>query len=180
MDIDGMFARHHSRVTSEKVKAAFRKLRDERRCTYFSPIGYLDEGSDKKVFDPERAPIIKRLFELYASGEWSLRDLLRWTRQQGLTTKPRRRRRERNEVLNGVEVEEKQGIPLCISTLQFILVNPFYVGLLRFDGDTIEGMHPPLIDMELFNAVQERLKEKCVTIKYINKAFFAYRDFFKC
>src|SRR3989344_4962142 len=83
MDIDGMFARHHSRVTSEKVKAAFRKLRDERRCTYFSPIGYLDEGSDKKVFDPERAPIIKRLFELYASGEWSLRDLLRWTRQQG-------------------------------------------------------------------------------------------------
>ena len=30
------------------------------------PAGYLHHGSDNKPFDPERAPIVKRIFELYA------------------------------------------------------------------------------------------------------------------
>jgi len=93
MDIDGMFAAHYSRVISEKVKNAQRKLRIEGRCLYFTPIGYLDKGSDNKPLDPERAPIVKRVFELYSTGDWSFAQLGKWAAKQGLTTKPVRRKR---------------------------------------------------------------------------------------
>jgi len=68
MDIDGMFAAHYSRVISEKVKNAQHKLQLEGKCIYFTPIGYLDKGSGNKPMDPERAPIVKRVFELYLTG----------------------------------------------------------------------------------------------------------------
>ncbi len=76
-DVDGMFAQHHSRVTSEKVTNTNRKLRAEGVCTYKAPIGYLNTGDPRnKPFDPERAPLVKQLFEKYSDGTWSLADAL--------------------------------------------------------------------------------------------------------
>lgn len=180
MDIDGMFARHHSRVTSEKVKITFDKLRSEKKCTYFSPIGYLDKGSDCKEFDPERAPTIKRLFELYATGEWSLSELCKWSYGQGFTTKPRRRRRTHEEIMKGIEIEKPSSMPICTSTLQVILTNRFYVGEIRHKDKWMEGMHSPLIDVALFNKVTNKLSENCVTVHYVDKPFFTYRGLVKC
>ena len=180
MDIDGMFARHHSRVTSEKVRTTFKKLRNEQKCTYFAPIGYLDEGSDNKTFDPERAPIIKRMFEQYATGEWSINDITKWANKQGLTTKPKRRRRSKEELLAGVEIEEKSSLPVNKSTTQIILTNPFYIGKLKYKDEVLEGKHPPLIDVETFNTVQRLLDDKCVTVKYMDKEFYTYRDLIRC
>ncbi len=179
-NVDGMFAEYHSEVTSEKVKITFKKLRSEKRCTYFAPVGYLDHGSDQKVFDPERAPIVKRLFEQYATGEWSISQLHKWAVKQGLTTKPRRRRRTKMEVLEGVEVTEKTSLPISKSTIEFILVNPFYMGKMRHGEQIIDGLHAPLIDEGLFYQVQQRLREKCVTVHYMDKPFFTYRGLFKC
>ena len=180
MDIDGMFARHHSRVTSEKVRMTFGKLRSEKRCTYFAPIGYIDKGSDCKEFDPERAQIIKRLFELYATGEWSLSQLCKWAGQHGLSTKPRRRRRTREEIMKGIEIQEQTSMPIGTSTLQLILTNRFYIGEIRHKDKWMEGMHPPLIDISLFDQVQEKLKANCVTVQYMDKPFFTYRGLVKC
>src|SRR5260221_1016790 len=91
MDIDGMFAEHHSRVTSEKVRLTHWSLRERGVVAYKAPIGYLNQGNmDHKPFDPERAPIIKKLFENYATGGWSLADLVRFANNQGLTTSPSR------------------------------------------------------------------------------------------
>lgn len=95
-------------------------------------------------------------------------------------TKPRRPRRTQNELMEGMEHPEKRSLPLSISTLQFILTNPFYIGKLRNKGQVIDGGHPALIDVETFQSVQEMLKGKCVTIHYMEKPFFTYRDFFKC
>ena len=39
MDVDGMFAQHHSRVTSEKVILATKNAREKGICTYRAPIG---------------------------------------------------------------------------------------------------------------------------------------------
>ena len=179
-DVDGMFARHHSRVTSEKVKSAFEKLRSEHRCVYSSPIGYIDEGSNLKKFDPERSPLIKRIFELYATGEWAMSDLVKWANEQGLTSKPKRRRRTKSEMLKGVEIEEKGSKPINKSTIGYLLSNPFYIGKLKHDEEYFDGIHPPLISNELFSKVQAMLKKKCVTVKYHDQAFFTYRNFFRC
>ena len=184
-DIDGMFAQHYSRVISEKVKAAAEKLRNEGKCIYMAPIGYLDEGSDSKPIDPERAPIVKRIFEQYATGEWSLFQLAKWANRQGLTTKPSRRSRTKAEMLNGVEVSEipKTSRPVNNKTIENILNNPFYIGKLKVDRKTdnyIDGNHQALIDVSLYNKVQEVLKSKNIGVHYVDKDFFTYRNLIKC
>ena len=185
MDIDGMFSSHYSRVISEKVKGAQEKLRNEGKCIYMSPIGYIDEGSDKKTIDSERVIIVKRLFELYSTGEWSLFQLAKWANKQGLTTKPIRRKRTKEELLAGIEINEieKASRPVNNKTIEHILKNPFYIGKIKLNkkGDKfLDGIHQSLIDVSLFNKVQEVLKSKCVKIHYVDKDFFTYRNIIKC
>ena len=185
MDIDGMFSAHYSRVIGEKVKGAQEKLRGEGKCIYMSPIGYFDEGSDCKPIDPERAPIVKRIFELYATGEWSLFQLARWANKQGLTTKPTRRKRTREEIIADLDIATipKVSRPVNNKTIENILNNPFYIGKLKIErksGNYIDGRHQKLIDISLFNKVQDTLKARNVCIHYIDKSFFTYRGIIRC
>jgi DNA invertase Pin-like site-specific DNA recombinase len=185
-DIDGMFAQHHSRTISEKVKSATKKLREEGKCIYMSPIGYIDNGSDDKKIDEERAPLVKRVFELYSTGEWSLAELAKWANKQGLTTKPTRRRRTKKEILAGVDQKEipKIAKPVNNKTIENILKNPFYIGKIKINKrdntQFLDGNHSPLIDINIYNKAQEVLKRKNVSIKYVEKDFFVYRGILKC
>ncbi len=183
MGVDGMFASHYSKVISEKVKLANEKLRVEGKCLYTSPIGYFDNGSDNKPIDMERAPIVKRIFELYSSGEWSFRQLAKWANEQGLTTKPVRKHRTKDQILSNVPIEstEKMARPVTHKTIENILKNPFYIGRLKDKDSTTEGkFHSPLIDIGLFNKVQEVLKSRCVSIHYMDKQFSTYRALARC
>lgn len=179
MDIDGMFARHHSRVTSEKVRNTFKKLRADRQFPHRAPIGYLDLGPDKKVLDPERAPIMKRMFELYATGEWSISALEEWALKQGLTPKPRKRKRTRDEIMNGKEITE-QIIKFGKAGIQNALRNPFYVGSMFIKGELLEGSHPALVDMATFEKVQDMLTRNNRTVRYAHLPFYSMRSFLKC
>jgi site-specific DNA recombinase len=170
MDIDGMFAEHHSRVTSEKVRLTHWSLRERGVVAYKAPIGYLNQGTmEHKPFDPERAPIIKKLFEYYVTGDWSLADLVRLANQQGLTTAPSRRRRTTDEMLaeEGDEVKiEKVSRPMTISNIQKILTNPFYTGrTFGNENNYVRSVsHEALIPDDLFNRVQTMLKKKNVSL----------------
>ena len=183
MRVDGMFASHYSEVISEKVRNAQKKLRDERRCLYFTPIGYLDEGSNNKPFDPKRAPTVKRIFEQYKTGKWSFRQLGKWAREQGLTTKPVRRKRTKAEIADNMDLADlpKLSRPVDHKTVEYILSNPFYIGKIKI-GDTYEdsNAHKALIDDSLFFKVQEILKKKHVSVYYINKQFHTYREMARC
>ena len=181
MDIDGMFAGHYSRVVSEKVRHAKEKLSQEGKCTYPSPIGYLDAGSAKKEFDPERAPLVRRLFELYATGEWGLVQLAKWANENGLTSKPVRRDRTEAEILAGIEnTTEKVSTPLTHKSVEYILRNPFYIGKIRHRKQYIDGIHPILIDSATFYRVQDILKSKNKSVYYVDKRFFIYRGLIHC
>jgi site-specific DNA recombinase len=183
MDIDGMFSRHYSRVISEKVRDSYKKLLSEGKCVYSAPIGYLNEGSDSKPYDPVKAPVVKRIFEHYATGEWSFSALAKWAGQNGLISRPIRRKRTKEEKSNGVELEEipKTIRPITEKTIENILNNPFYVGKLLHKGQLIDSqVHQPLIDFSLFYKVQSMLKARNRTVHYPELAFFTYRGIIKC
>lgn len=186
MDIDGMFSQHHSRVTSEKVSLTIRNNREKGICTYRAPIGYLNEGKmDHKPFDPVRAPIIKRMFELYATGDWSLADTARYANEQGFTTVPMRRRRTKEEMLDeDFEMEEipKVSRPVMENHISRILTNPFYTGkVLNSEGKFIpSNSHEALVDDELFNQVQAILKKKQTSIHYTEKLDQPLRGIVRC
>jgi len=188
MDIDGMFAAHHSRVTSEKVSINIRNQREKGICTYKAPIGYLNVGRmDHKPFDPIRAPIIKRIFELYATGEHTVGSITRFAQNQGLTMPPMRRRRTRNEILqeednDTVSEREKVENKPAISSLYQMLHNEFYTGKVRdnFGGFVASNSHEPLISEELFKRVQNILKKKKTSIHYSEVIEYPYRGMIRC
>jgi DNA invertase Pin-like site-specific DNA recombinase len=80
-----------------------------------APLGYLnardDDGRATLIEDPERAFLIRMLFEEFATGTKSISgDLVRAAKEWGLVNKT------------------KKGGPLTASQIQHILRNPFYYG----------------------------------------------------
>ncbi len=102
-----------------------------------APFGYVDNGRGKpKTIDPVHGPTVKRLYDLYATGNFSLHALAKATAELGLNN--------------------KGGNPLPKTSIEKILRNPFYVGLMYVQrtGKTYQGIHEALIPMELFDTVE--------------------------
>jgi hypothetical protein len=111
-----------------------------------APTGYLNEKrTDRKchvIVDPERAPIIKQVFERVANEQWSGRKLYHWLRFE----------------LNYRTVFNHH---LSLSNIYLILQNHFYYGRFEYpkgSGNWYTGKHTPIINKELFDKVQLQLK----------------------
>jgi len=110
-------------------------------------LGYLNvrdisEGRDIRTveIDPDRAPLVKLAFELYATGEYTVNDLIEELTARGLTTR--------------ATAKHPAG-PVSASKIHQMLKDPYYTGVITFKGEQFEGRHEPLIDEELFQKVQE-------------------------
>ena len=188
MDIDGMFAQHHSRVTSEKVKLSTQNQRSKGFCTYKAPVGYLNPGTvENKPIDPTRAPVIIQLFEKYATGEWSLESLARWANDQGMTMPPTRQRRTSEEILAEEANDDPTQLeaicrPLKANSVHKILINPFYTGKIRGNDRQFikSASHSALISDELFVSVQRLLNKRNLSIHYTSNLSYPYRGLIRC
>ena len=87
------------------------------------------------VPDPELAPIIGRMFERYATGKHSLKEIARMARADGL-------------------VYRKSGNPVPTSTVHKILRKRIYSGDYDFNGTTYHGSYEPIVSTELWEQVQ--------------------------
>lgn len=112
-------------------------------------FGYLNEKhADKKcqvVIDPERAHIVKQMFEKVAYEKWSGRKIFHWLKFE-LNLKTR----------NG-----NKG--LTLGNIYLLLQNPFYYGVFEYphkSGNFYNGKHEPLITKELFDQVQTQVKSQ--------------------
>ena len=109
------------------------------------PVGYriVGRGSSAQAeIDELASPFVLRAFELAAKSGSSLRGLLASLRSSGMPG--------------------KRGGPVSLSTLQRILTNPFYMGVVRspLTGKNIVGQHTPIVTKELFNRVQLNLRRR--------------------
>lgn len=188
MDVDGMFAEHHSRVTSEKVSLTKRNLRERGVCTYKAPVGYLNLGDMyRKPFDPARAPVIRQLFALAATGEWTLADLSRWAIKQGFTMPPVRRRRTEEEILAEeeddvrLEIAPTQRLP-TFTNIHKILTNRFYTGrIMGNEGLWVRSIsHEAMVSDQLFNQVQARLRGRQTSVHYAQVVELPLRRLIYC
>ncbi|WP_116239019.1 recombinase family protein [Microbacterium sp. AG157] len=113
-----------------------------------APIGYRnsaavnDEGREVRtvVLDDVRAPQICWAFEAYGSGEYTLTQLLKELTARGLTTPPTPKRASR---------------PLTVSQLYSVLNNPYYLGIVTFQGTSYPGRHIPLVDQATWQKCQQ-------------------------
>lgn len=102
------------------------------------PIGYRSVGGERERKtcepDPYVASIIKELFELYATGNYSILEIQDWLADKNIVS--------------------KNGTGLGHSVINTILRNPFYYGLIRWHGEFKIGNHQPIITKELFDTCQ--------------------------
>ncbi len=123
-----------------------------------SPIGYLPDltsprGMRSIILDPERAPIVKDMFEKVYYRGWSGREIYYWLIETGFTT--------------------RSGKTMTLSSIYRTLNNPYYCGVYEYpkgSGTWYTANHPPIISKELFEDVQERMavvpKSSPGTIEY--------------
>lgn len=160
----------YSENLSEEVTA---KMGECRRQGYYPsrpPLGYRnaipgkDQDLRKKYPDEILAPFVRKAFKLYASGSYSVRSLAAHLRACGMTN--------------------SQGKRLRIGSVETLLGNPFYFGLMRWHSQKTgattyhPGNHEPLITKELFDEVQSVMKERRSAGD--TKHNYTYRKLIRC
>lgn len=149
--VHGMLAavnEYRSAADGADIRVKLRRKVEQGGTHGLAPLGYLNvpelvEGRrvNTVAFDPKRAPLIRKGFELYATGEYSIERLQATLTDMGLTTRQNRRHPTVQQV--------------SIAKLHKMLSNPYYVGIITFNGEQFPGRHEPLVSQELFDRVQE-------------------------
>lgn len=103
-------------------------------------LGYVGawtpRGTEPRL-DPKTAPAVRRAFEMAAAGI-PLRQV--------------------TAALSAAGLRGTRGGPLGLSTVQRVLSDPYYCGLVRDDaGRYLPGTHEPLVRPELFRRAQRGL-----------------------
>lgn len=131
------------------------------------PVGYLSEKHmDRKchaIIDPERGPIIKKMFEKVAYEKWSGRKIYHWLKFD----------------LNFKSVTGNKG--LTLGNIYLILQNTFYYGVFEYpvkSGNFYTGKHTPLITKELFDLVQQQVKSQVLRVQEPKE--FAFTKIMTC
>ncbi len=134
-------ARFYSNNLSEEVKKGYaEKLRQGWRPS-MPLLGYKTEGEKGHrihVVDEKYALLIRIIFQRYGSGNYSLKRLAHELKEEGWRS--------------------KTGKMLSFGNLHRMLHEPFYCGLIRWQGKIYPGKHEPLISKDLFDKVQTLLK----------------------
>jgi DNA invertase Pin-like site-specific DNA recombinase len=144
---------------SENIKRGHRNKVKEGIWPQMSPIGYVNEKGKGIVPHPELSTLVKKTFEAYSTGNFTLREL-------------------RNK-FNALGLKRKSGKELAVSNYQKLLKNPIYTGLMLYNGEIFEGKHEPIITKKLFDSVQEVMSRKSKPKSRGLKSFL-YRGFFRC
>jgi site-specific DNA recombinase len=134
------YSKYYVDSLSENVKRGNRTKLEMGWRPNRPPLGYLNDMATKTIVrDPILFPLIRRIFELILNGS-SPRKIERIAREEwGLRTPQRQR---------------TGGNPLALCTVYKILSNPFYAGIIEWDGQEYPGRHEPIVTMEEFERVQ--------------------------
>ncbi|MDP2874141.1 MAG: recombinase family protein [bacterium] len=132
-----------SQITGRKTSKVLEQKAQAGYWPGWSPLGYKNSENSSpssnldrhiSIPDPELSSLIKRMFELYATGSFSALALRDSLYQQGLRT--------------------KMGKMPQVSIIIRCLKNPFYYGVIPFKSKIYPGKHEPLTDKATFDACQ--------------------------
>jgi DNA invertase Pin-like site-specific DNA recombinase len=158
-------SKYYSANHSQNIQRTIRERVRDGYWPHKPPLGYhFDHGTRTIVVDPVAGPLIRKIFELYATGEYTLERLRQTINSLGLVSP---------------KTEKYRGGPLALSRYYYILCNPFYVGMLQHKGQLFEAKHEPLVPYQLFDKCQHvRVRRG----KYRSPGLkpFLYRGLFSC
>jgi site-specific DNA recombinase len=136
----GVFAEfEHATIVDRVTAGPERRVREGKWMSGRTPYGYTRQNG-LLLPDPVKAPIVRRIFHLYADRKLGTTGIARTLETEGAPA-PRKHGWSPN-------------------ALQLILANPAYQGLVRWNGQTHPGLHQPLVDVETFAKAQAILRRR--------------------
>ncbi len=152
---------YSANLASEARKGMLQKAKSGGTITK-APLGYintrerLDGGKEVRTvsIDTDRAHYIQWAFEAYASGNWSMIEIARTLNERGMRTRG---------------VHGKRGTEVHKSHVEVILTNPYYTGVVTYEGVEYPGRHKPLVDRETYERVQDIRKSRALSREKIHK-----------
>jgi DNA invertase Pin-like site-specific DNA recombinase len=138
------YSKYYVDSLSENVRRGMRAKVEKGWLPNFAPAGYLnDRETGQIVPDPERFHAIQKMWYLMLTGEANPRRIWEMAKNEwGLTTRTRKR---------------IGGLPFTQSAIYKILKNPFYAGIIEWEGKTHPGKHEAMVTLSEFDRVQELL-----------------------
>jgi len=161
--INVMVAKYHLDNAIEETRKGMLERAEKGWLPGLAPNGYENVPKTKKtpgkiIIDSERAHFVRKAFERYSTGEFSLSTL--------------------NELLYQEGFRAKNGGRLSEHGLQKILKNHFYYGWFEWSGQFWKGSHEPLISKHLFDKVQSIFADRASS-QWKGK-WFAFKGLLRC
>ena len=155
----------YSANLGEEIKKANRAKLKRGEWPHKPPIGYRSvkgEGDSrvKHLPDPKTAPLVRQAFELFSTGNHSLKTLSEEMHTRGLTT--------------------RYGRIYSRESIKKLLTRRFYIARLEWQGKEYKGKHKPVIERELFYRVQEVLRKRSADTGEKGKLEFLLRGIAYC
>jgi site-specific DNA recombinase len=162
------FAQFDNDVRSDRTRAGMKAALELGRWVFLAPIGYLNAPRSigkSLIHDPERAPLVRRAFDDYASGRFTKEQLLKHVRRWDLTN--------------------RRGKPLTSQAIGMLLRNQLYAGIVdvpEYGVRNKRGDFEPLISEELFYRIQAILSGRVPNTALRMRAHpdFPLRGFVRC
>jgi len=160
-----LMAKNYIDNLSEEARKGMQEKAQQGIWPTKSPLGYRNvAGSDGKkiiAIDPEVAPIVAKLFEWYATGQYALKEVAQKARDAGF-------------------IYRRTGTRVPISAVHSILRNRLYTGQFEWNGKLIQGRHQPLVSIELWERVQGVLDGRNAGKAKRGKRNFAFAGLIAC
>lgn len=137
-------SKYYSDALSENVKRGNLTKVEKGWRPSQAPLGYRSDKETKTtVPDPVHFQLIRQMYELMLTGAYRPKQIALIARDEwGFVTPVRKR---------------IGGKPIQISSVHRILTNPFYAGVIEWDGRTYPGKHKPVVTLDEFKRVREIL-----------------------
>ncbi len=161
-------AKYYSDAIGDNVKRAFEQKRRNGEWTGGVRLGYLNVHLDQEkrlrkdiIIDPERGYLVQKMFELYATNQYSLETIRTKITELGLRT--------------------IKGNKLSKSGVQNILKDSFYCGIaVSKKYGSYPHKYPRLITRELFDKCQEVHNNRSKNIYKARSKDFIFKGLIKC
>lgn len=158
----GVFAEfEHATIVDRVTSGIERRAREGRWPNGRIPFGYTRNEQKHLIPDERTAPVIRRIFKLYAAGRLGAAAIARRLDSEHAPAPPR-----------GWQP----------AVVLWILSNQAYVGRVHWRKETFPGLHQPLIDQATFDQAQALLKERGedLAMRAASRAEFLLTGLIRC
>lgn len=158
-------SKYYSDALSENVRRGNRTKVELGWRPNQAPLGYLNDPETKRsIPDPERFPILRRMWDLMLTGSYSPEQIRHIANEQwGFQTRATKR---------------WPGGPMQHSTVYRLFTNCFYAGWILWEGTLHAGKHEPMVSQEEFDKVQSILGRR--TKSHTRPRVFTFGGLMRC